>query len=194
MKKEIPITIASTLLVIFICSIIGLLCVRNVVLDKFIDNIVLAKCVTEEYKFTDNKKIKFVNLKTQDDKADIWLSYIKNATTQTAILYSHGALNHMGYNEDLYEQFKDHCTFIMYDYRGYGKSSGVSTEESIQNDVMTVYNYVVNKLDILPQNLILYGKSLGVYPTLFLANAAHGSNRLKLSVKAEIVFFIGHPF
>ena len=74
----------------------------------------------------------------------------------------------------------------------------------IFNDVMTTpvlkHHTFKDKL-IAWLHLTRFDKPIGtellLYPTLwalFLANAAHGSNRLKLSVKAEIVFFIGHPF
>ena len=45
--------------------------------------------------------------------------------------------------------------------QGYGRSDGYPTEKGIYNDGQTVYDYVVNKLDYKPDNIVLLGRSLG---------------------------------
>ncbi len=48
---------------------------------------------------------------------------------------------------------------LMIDYRGYGKSSGIPTEELLYDDALTVWNWVKNTFKYSKH--ILYGRSLG---------------------------------
>lgn len=162
-------TIAICLVVIIILFCIATLLARNFIFEPFATNIILSKSVTSNYAFK-NDQIKIVSVETQDKMGTIWISYLINPQSDFVILYSHGSMNHMGYNEKLFEQFKPFCSFVMYDYRGYGKSVGVSSEETIQNDICTVYDFTKTQLSFAPENIILYGKSLGVYPSIYLAN------------------------
>ncbi len=50
---------------------------------------------------------------------------------------------------------------MIFDYRGYGKSSPKAGEERTYQDARSVYNYLVEKKKILPKNIILMGRSLG---------------------------------
>jgi uncharacterized protein len=48
---------------------------------------------------------------------------------------------------------------IMVDYRGFGKSTGIRTQEDIKSDLQIVYNKIKEKVD--EHHIILYGRSLG---------------------------------
>ncbi len=45
--------------------------------------------------------------------------------------------------------------------RGYGTSSGTSTENHAYQDIDTAYNYLTQDLKILPQHIIVFGRSVG---------------------------------
>ncbi|NES72273.1 MAG: alpha/beta hydrolase, partial [Okeania sp. SIO2D1] len=48
------------------------------------------------------------------------------------------------------------------DYRGYGRSKGnFPSEAQIYQDVEIAWNYLVNQREINPQNILVYGHSLG---------------------------------
>lgn len=47
------------------------------------------------------------------------------------------------------------------DYRGYGKSEGSPSEEGLQLDAEAVYSYAIETLEVPPERILLYGKSLG---------------------------------
>ena len=60
-----------------------------------------------------------------------------------------------------------HVDIIMYDYSGYGCSTGQPSELDLYADILAVYEHIVRiKAD---HDLVLYGNSIGSAPTLWLA-------------------------
>ena len=47
------------------------------------------------------------------------------------------------------------------DYRGYGRSSGRPSEQGFYRDAQAVYNFLVSVRKVFPDDIILYGESLG---------------------------------
>jgi len=60
------------------------------------------------------------------------------------------------------------CNLCAYDYTGYGHSSGRPSVADTIADVDTVYAWLQRR-GVQPQDIILYGQSLGSGPTLDLA-------------------------
>jgi fermentation-respiration switch protein FrsA (DUF1100 family) len=58
---------------------------------------------------------------------------------------------------------------LTYDYRGYGTSEGIPTEENTYEDAETAFNYLVQTRGIPQSKIILHGRSLGGGPTVDLA-------------------------
>lgn len=52
------------------------------------------------------------------------------------------------------------CNFVIIDYRGYGKSTGVISEEGLYKDADAAYDYLTGK-GFTPQQIIVYGRSIG---------------------------------
>jgi fermentation-respiration switch protein FrsA (DUF1100 family) len=61
---------------------------------------------------------------------------------------------------------------IMYEYTGYGPnpSNFSCSEQYCYNDIETVYNYMTNVLKISPERIVLFGRSLGTGPSVYLAS------------------------
>ena len=51
--------------------------------------------------------------------------------------------------------------FFIFDYRGYGKSSGKPSEKGLYVDAAAAYDYLVSRKDIGKTKIVVYGKSLG---------------------------------
>jgi len=51
-------------------------------------------------------------------------------------------------------------TFI-FDYRGYGKSAGKPTEKGTYLDAEAAWNYLINEKQIKPEDIVIFGRSLG---------------------------------
>lgn len=58
---------------------------------------------------------------------------------------------------------------LAYDYEGYGKASGSPTEQGCYNDIDAAYQYLTENMGQAPENIILYGRSLGSGPSCYLA-------------------------
>jgi fermentation-respiration switch protein FrsA (DUF1100 family) len=84
------------------------------------------------------------------------------------IIYHHGNRDHTQYYWDRVE-FLWKCGFdvFVYDYRGFGKSTGTSSEESLFADATAVLNYVRSRVDVDTNQIVHYGFSLGGVPALF---------------------------
>nr|XP_018903146.1 PREDICTED: protein ABHD17C isoform X2 [Bemisia tabaci] len=64
---------------------------------------------------------------------------------------------------------KLNCNAVVYDYSGYGASSGTPKEKNLYADIEAVYRTLTNEYGICPRDLILYGQSIGSVPTIHLA-------------------------
>ncbi len=58
---------------------------------------------------------------------------------------------------------------FLFDYRGYGKSEGKPSEQNMYQDGISALAYLMGKQLISPQDIILWGFSLGAAPALYVA-------------------------
>lgn len=86
------------------------------------------------------------------------------------ILLCHGNAGNIGDRKHYVSIFKKlgYSTF-MFDYRGYGKSEGRTSEFSLYQDTYQAYLHLINKLGYVVDNIVVYGESLGNYPATRLA-------------------------
>lgn len=50
---------------------------------------------------------------------------------------------------------------LLFDYRGYGKSTGSPSETGLYTDALAVYDYVRKRNDLNQEKIFLFGRSLG---------------------------------
>ena len=84
------------------------------------------------------------------------------------------------------------CNVLIVDYRGYGKSEGIPTEEGMYEDVRAAMNWL-KSWGVPTQQIINYGFSLGSAPaTDLMAFGMDGDYPNKLILESEtcIVLFI----
>ena len=102
-----------------------------------------------------------LTIQTKDNVAiSAW--YIPADEPRATILFSHGNggnISHRLESIDIFNRLR--MTVLIYDYRGYGKSEGVTTEVGTYNDARAVWDYLVNTRQISPDEIILFGRSLG---------------------------------
>jgi len=102
-----------------------------------------------------------VSIKTSDNETVTgW--YVEAVKNKGTVLFFHGnggnishrihtamMINRMGYN-----------LFII-DYRGYGKSSGSPSEDGTFLDASAAWDYLIKQKNKIPENIIVWGRSLG---------------------------------
>ena len=92
--------------------------------------------------------------------------YIKNKKkTDYITIYFHGnrgTIYDCLYKNDV-KNILSYSNLFLYDYRGYGESSGHTNEINIIEDSILIYIYVLKTLNYDPSKIIIYGNSLGGY-------------------------------
>ena len=96
--------------------------------------------------------------------------FIRNPEARFTLLYSHGNGEDLGTVEDILELYaKLGFQVIGWDYPGYGLSSGKPTEAGCYAGIEAVYQWALKQPGVQPENVLVYGRSLGSGPSLYLA-------------------------
>jgi fermentation-respiration switch protein FrsA (DUF1100 family) len=78
------------------------------------------------------------------------------------ILFCHGNAGNISHRLDNIRLLTDlNIQVFIFDYRGYGKSSGRPSETGLYKDGLAAYDFLVNKKHLPPERIILFGRSLG---------------------------------
>lgn len=109
--------------------------------------------------YQDNKDI----LKLPVSKTEkISARYLPNPQAKYTILYSHGNASDLGDMRPTLDRLRQWgFSVFAYDYRGYGTSDGSPSENNAYQDADAAYSYLTKELKIPPQQIIIYGQSLG---------------------------------
>jgi uncharacterized protein len=95
-------------------------------------------------------------------KNTINLLYYHNPESTNYIIYAHGNAGNIETNMNhVFTDFGPYANIILFDYAGYGKSSGHPTINTVCENMYDVWTFVTKELKIKPENIILYGCSLG---------------------------------
>ena len=91
-------------------------------------------------------------------------------TTDTLLVYFHGQSKHMDHyfsRASLLANVggKYNYNVLMMDYRGYGMSEGLSSEQGLFEDANAVINWIQEQ-GVNPQKTVFYGYSLGAIPAI----------------------------
>jgi len=107
-----------------------------------------------------------VKLIESDTIAIYWFTVDKPCYT---ILYSHGNAEDIGQKKFWFRSLSSstRCNLVAYDYSGFGRSCGTPTVQALEQNIFSVYNWLL-KQQVAHDKIILYGRSIGSYPTLWL--------------------------
>ena len=98
---------------------------------------------------------------TDNEKIHAWYIPAKEETSKT-VLFLHGNAGNISHRLEtikIYHQFG--FNFLIFDYRGFGNSTGKPSEEGIYIDADTIWQYLVNIKNLTAKDIILAGRSLG---------------------------------
>ncbi|MGF1524082.1 MAG: alpha/beta hydrolase [Leptolyngbyaceae cyanobacterium] len=88
--------------------------------------------------------------------------YLPNSQATHTLLYIHGNAEDLGDIRPFLEQLLDWgFSVFAYDYRGYGTSDGKPSERNAYQDATTAYRHLTEQLRIPPEQMIVYGRSVG---------------------------------
>lgn len=89
-------------------------------------------------------------------------TYRPNPQATYTVLYIHGNAEDLGHIQpklDLLHRWR--FSVFAYDYRGYGTSDGRPSERNAYQDADAAYRYLTEHLNVPPERIILYGRSVG---------------------------------
>lgn len=90
------------------------------------------------------------------------------------ILYFHGNAGDLSGWQFVAEDFTaSGYGVLIIDYRGYGKSSGTISEQGFYHDADAAYDFLIHSKKIRPDNIIIYGRSVGTGVAVELASKRH---------------------
>lgn len=97
--------------------------------------------------------------------------YLPNPQANYTILYSHGNAEDLGDMLPVLEDIqKMGFAVFSYDYQGYGTSGGQPTVSRSYQDIDAAYAYLTEQLGLSPNQIIVYGRSVGGGPSVDLAH------------------------
>lgn len=107
--------------------------------------------------------LKYQDLSLQtEDGINLHAWYIPNEQAQHTVLFSHGNAGNISHRLDSIRIFHElGLNVLIYDYRGYGQSEGKPTEAGTYLDVRAGWDYLVGTRQLKPQQIVLFGRSLG---------------------------------
>lgn len=107
--------------------------------------------------------------------------FIKNEKSNLLFIFSHGNFGNININRGTYEMqnfMLSKGSVLFYDYPGYGSSKGIPTSETISDSIISVWNFARYDLNYEASDIILWGQSLGGFPTLSLLSQLDESPKL----------------
>lgn len=145
--------VALSLLALYLFSLIFFFIFRNKLVFQ-------ATPLTREYAYQFEQPFEEHFVPMKDGSVLNGLFFRSKATSKGLVFYLHGNAD----NLQRWGEFAVDFTTIgydvfIYDYRGYGKSTGSSTKINIHADAFSMLDWV--KVNIPHSNIIIYGRSLG---------------------------------
>jgi fermentation-respiration switch protein FrsA (DUF1100 family) len=102
--------------------------------------------------------------------AEITAMYLEAQGSEELLIYSHGNAEDIGMALDFLENFRKRgISVFVYDYPGYGTSSQKPSESGLYAAADAAYTYATQTLNFAPEQIVLYGYSLGSGPSCWLA-------------------------
>ena len=104
-------------------------------------------------------------------------------------VYFHGNAGNIGHRLEnakvLYKTLK--CNILLVEYRGYGMSDGIPSEEGFYQDAQAAYDFVDSREDLDSSKIVIFGRSLGGAVAIDLASRCDYRDRL-LALVVENTF------
>ena len=195
--KRVPIILPALLLSVLVIGCIDL--------DQFITPIVFNPTELESYQLGEYKDAelgkevnalfpdtaitnKFEVHSFSNGKNTIYAYYLHHSySPSTTVFYCHGNThsidNYWPRAKLLYQTGYD---VFIFDYRGFGKSTGAITESGMVQDSHKALEYLVDELGVIKSEILIYGFSLGSVPAVNVAAYGDMDDAIGLVLEAPV--------
>ncbi len=98
---------------------------------------------------------------TTSDEERVHAWFIPNNKSKTVILVCHGNAGNISHRLDTLRRFHDiGLNVLLFDYRGFGQSTGVPGEQGTYLDARAAWGYLIDK-GFSAEQIVIFGRSLG---------------------------------
>jgi fermentation-respiration switch protein FrsA (DUF1100 family) len=107
------------------------------------------------------------------DKIQLNGWYIPAEGSEITVLFCHanaGNISHRLETIKIFNELGVNC--FIFDYRGYGKSQGKPNEQGTYKDAEAAYNWLCQVKGVSPEQIVVFGRSLGGSIAAYLASKA----------------------
>ncbi len=136
----------------------------------FMQNKMLYPASSQVWRIPSDWDWEYETVRLQVDKYTTNGWYIPHENERAVVLFSHGNAGNIAdrlESVDLLRSFG--LSVLVYDYGGYGESTGSPSEQRTAADIHAMWNYLVEERGYSEDNIILFGRSLGGAVTMQLA-------------------------
>ena len=96
--------------------------------------------------------------------------WVPHGHASGTILFSHGNAGNISHRLETLRQLHElGLNVLMYDYRGYGNSTGNPSEDGLYHDIEAAWRWLVDERGRAPGEIVISGRSLGGAVTAWLA-------------------------
>lgn len=121
------------------------------------------------YRTPKSMKLDFQDLmlKSGDHEINAW--YIQAPNSKGTVLFCHGNAGNLAHRVDTAKVWFDFgYNILLYDYAGYGKSTGTPSEKNFYLNVQTCYDWLIEN-GTAREDIIAHGRSLGGASASYIA-------------------------
>lgn len=105
-----------------------------------------------------------------DDAVELDAWFVPAEPARGVLLFCHGNAGNISHRLESLAIFHDlGLSTLIFDYRGYGRSTGTPSEEGTYRDAAAAWRYLVENRGIPPNRVVLFGRSLGAAVAIRLA-------------------------
>lgn len=133
---------------------------------------------------------------TADDGTSLHGWYVPHPNPRAIILYAHGNAGNITHRADVLRLLRDELevSTLIFDYRGYGRSSGSANEQGVLADARAARDWLSERTGHEPAEIVLLGRSIGGAVAVHLA-AEDGARGLVLeSTFTSLPDVAGHHY
>ncbi len=129
------------------------------------------------------------------DKTKISAWYLPHPEADKTVLFFHGNGGNISHRGDsLYIFHKLKLNVLIIDYPGYGKSEGTPSETGVYQSATAAWHYLVSEKKLKPEDIIIFGRSLGGAVAVDLASRVKAGGLILESTFSSVHDFVDMVF
>lgn len=97
-----------------------------------------------------------------EDRTRLHGWYVPCPSARGVVLFCHGNTGNISHRLELLDILNRlHYDVFIFDYRGYGKSDGLASEQGTYQDALAAWNYLIKVREKTAAQIVIHGRSLG---------------------------------